>query len=186
MAIVDWMMPGTDGLELCRRIRADAAHAAMHVILLTSRAADADVVAGLDAGADDYLVKPFNPEELRARVQAGVRVLSLQNRLGARVRELQDALANVKELTGLLPICSYCKRSAATTITGSSSRRTSATTPTRTSATASARPVSTESAPNSKAPHHEHRDRHHPDRPTAADGTQRRRRPPAQRPDRRR
>lgn len=110
MAILDWMMPGADGLELCRRIRGNKTRSHMHVILLTSRDARADIVAGLDAGADDYLIKPFDPEELRARVHVGLRVLSLQERLGERVAELQEALSKVKQLTGLLPICSYCKR----------------------------------------------------------------------------
>jgi DNA-binding response OmpR family regulator len=110
LAIVDWMMPGLDGLELCRRIRQNDASAHMYVILLTSRDRLEDMVAGLDAGADDYLVKPFRSAELRARVSAGVRVLSLQARLADQVTELQKALANVKQLSGLLPICSYCKR----------------------------------------------------------------------------
>jgi phosphoserine phosphatase RsbU/P len=110
MAILDWMMPGADGPELCRRIRKDERHAQMHVILLTARNSRADVVAGLDAGADDYLIKPFDPEELRARVHVGIRVLALQDRLADRVAELEAALANVKQLSGLLPICSYCKR----------------------------------------------------------------------------
>jgi DNA-binding response OmpR family regulator len=82
----------------------------MYVILLTGRASRADLVAGLDAGADDYLVKPFDLEELRARVHVGIRVLTLQERLAARVAELQSALSTVKQLSGLLPICSYCKR----------------------------------------------------------------------------
>jgi len=110
MAILDWMMPGADGPELCRRIRKDEGHAHMHLILLTARNSRADVVAGLDAGADDYLIKPFDPEELRARVHVGIRVLTLQDRLADRVAELQEALTNVKQLSGLLPICSYCKR----------------------------------------------------------------------------
>jgi len=110
MAILDWMMPGADGPEVCRRIRKDERYAHMHLILLTARNSRADVVAGLDAGADDYLIKPFDPEELRARVHVGIRVLTLQDRLAERVAELQEALTNVKQLSGLLPICSYCKR----------------------------------------------------------------------------
>jgi sigma-B regulation protein RsbU (phosphoserine phosphatase) len=110
LAIIDWMMPTIDGPELCRRIRRDATRAHMYVILLTGRDDRKDVVAGLDAGADDYIVKPFDPDELRARVQVGVRVLTLQERLADRVAELQDALTRVKQLQGLLPICSYCKR----------------------------------------------------------------------------
>ena len=110
LAIMDWEMPGLDGPELCRRIRGNPASASMYVLLLTSRDAAEDVVAGLDAGADDYLVKPFRAAELRARINAGIRVLTLQERLAQRVEELQQALANVKQLSGLLPICSYCKR----------------------------------------------------------------------------
>jgi sigma-B regulation protein RsbU (phosphoserine phosphatase) len=110
LAIVDWMMPSVDGLELCRRIRRDPARAHMYVILLTGRDHRADVVAGLEAGADDYIVKPFDPDELRARVQVGIRVLTLQERLADRVVALEQALARVKTLQGLLPICSYCKR----------------------------------------------------------------------------
>lgn len=110
MAILDWMMPGADGPELCRRIRQDERHAHMHLILLTARDSRADVVVGLDAGADDYLTKPFDLEELRARVHVGIRVLTLQERLADRIAELQEALSKVKQLSGLLPICSYCKR----------------------------------------------------------------------------
>jgi DNA-binding response OmpR family regulator len=110
LAIVDWMMPRLDGVELCRRIRSEPASANMYVVLLTGRDQPDDVVTGLDAGADDYLVKPFRTAELRARINAGIRVLTLQQRLSERVRELQAALANVKQLSGLLPMCSYCKR----------------------------------------------------------------------------
>ena len=110
LAIMDWEMPGLDGPEVCRRIRANPASASMYVLLLTGRDTAEDVVAGLDAGADDYLVKPFRAAELRARIHAGVRVLTLQERLAQRVVELQQALENVKQLRGLLPICSYCKR----------------------------------------------------------------------------
>ena len=110
LAIMDWMMPGLEGLELCRRIRQRPESASMYVILLTSRDDAEDVVTGLDAGADDYLIKPFRAAELRARVNAGLRVLSLQDKLAHRVAELQEALVRVKQLRGLLPICSYCKR----------------------------------------------------------------------------
>jgi DNA-binding response OmpR family regulator len=110
LAILDWMMPALDGPGLCRRIREDPKTAGMYLILLTSRDSNADVVAGLDSGADDYLVKPFDPEELRARLQVGVRVLTLQERLADRVAELEAAVSTVKRLQGLIPICSYCKR----------------------------------------------------------------------------
>jgi phosphoserine phosphatase RsbU/P len=110
VAILDWMMPDVDGPEICRRIRVDDALKHIYVLLLTSRDSRADLIAGLDAGADDYLVKPFDPDELRARLHVGLRVLSLQERLAQRVDELQKALSQVKQLHGLLPICSYCKR----------------------------------------------------------------------------
>jgi CheY-like chemotaxis protein len=96
LAILDWMMPGLDGLALCRRIRDASLPTPMYVILLTSRSSREDLVAGLEAGADDYLTKPFDPEELRARVHVGERTLAL--------------IASIKRLTGLLPICAYCKR----------------------------------------------------------------------------
>jgi DNA-binding response OmpR family regulator len=110
MAILDWMMPGLDGIDVCRKVRSLPASAPPYVILLTAKGSKTDIVSGLQAGADDYIVKPFDREELQARVQAGVRILSLQASLAARVRELEEALARVKTLQGLLPICSYCKR----------------------------------------------------------------------------
>src|SRR5437016_11754439 len=64
IAIVDWMMPGVDGLELCRRVRREPSLAHMYIVLLTSRTSRGDLVAGLEAGADDYLTKPFDPDEL--------------------------------------------------------------------------------------------------------------------------
>jgi phosphoserine phosphatase RsbU/P len=110
LAILDWMMPGMDGPEICRRVRADLPLAHMYLLIVTAREAQGDLIAGLSAGADDYIVKPFDPGELQARVVVGIRVLSLQQKLAERVAELQTALANVKQLRGLLPICSYCKR----------------------------------------------------------------------------
>jgi len=110
LAILDWMMPQLEGAEVCRRVRLEMPLANMYLMLLTSLESKDRLVAGLEAGADDYLIKPFDPEELRARINVGVRVLSLQERLSERVKELQDALSNVKQLHGLLPICSYCKR----------------------------------------------------------------------------
>jgi DNA-binding response OmpR family regulator len=110
LAILDWMMPGMDGPDVCRRVRHELPLANMYLLLVTAREGRSDLVAGLEAGADDYIVKPFDPEELRARVSVGVRVLALQQKLAERVGELEAALANVKQLRGLLPICSYCKR----------------------------------------------------------------------------
>jgi diguanylate cyclase (GGDEF)-like protein len=79
LAILDWMMPGLDGPEVCRRARAYRPGVPMYLILVTSREARRDVVAGLDAGADDYVVKPPDPEELRSRLKAGIRVLAMEH-----------------------------------------------------------------------------------------------------------
>jgi sigma-B regulation protein RsbU (phosphoserine phosphatase) len=110
LAIVDWEMPGLEGPELCRRVRSVASRAHLYIVLLTARHSSTDLVAGLEAGADDYLIKPVDLNELRARVHVGVRVVSLQASLAEKVAELQSTLDNVRRLRGLLPICAYCKR----------------------------------------------------------------------------
>ena len=98
LAIIDWTMPGIDGVEICRRIRRNPALAAMYVLLLTGRDSRTDLVAGLDAGADDYMIKPIDTEELRARVQVGVRIAKLQGRLAGQVSELQEARNHLERL----------------------------------------------------------------------------------------
>jgi DNA-binding response OmpR family regulator len=110
LAILDWLMPGMDGIEICRQIRSSPVTRSLYLILLTARTGREDKIRGLQAGADDYITKPFDRDELRARVQVGIRVLELQSALAQRVRELEDALSRVKQLQGLLPICSYCKK----------------------------------------------------------------------------
>ena len=110
VAVIDWNMPGMDGPTICQELREMPALSAMYVILLTSNKEQKDVVAGLESGADDYIVKPFDWNELRARLRIGARIVGLQQTLAARVSELQIALANVRTLSGLLPICAYCKR----------------------------------------------------------------------------
>ena len=110
IAMLDWMMPGIDGLDVCRRMRATMPNAATYIILVTARGGLENVVRGLEAGADDYITKPFDPRELRARLHVGVRIVQLQKALMERFQELEDALKRVKQLQGLLPICSYCKK----------------------------------------------------------------------------
>ena len=110
LAIMDWMMPGLDGVEICHLARARPSASVLYIILLTSRAEAGDLARALDAGADDYVIKPFDPAELRARVGVGVRMVTLQLDLAGRVRELEKALAHVDELEGILPVCSYCRR----------------------------------------------------------------------------
>lgn len=80
MVISDWNMPQMDGLQLCRAIRAGDFDGYIYFILLTSRDQDADIIEGLSAGADDFITKPFNPAELRVRISAGERILSLETR----------------------------------------------------------------------------------------------------------
>jgi diguanylate cyclase (GGDEF)-like protein len=99
LAVVDWMMPGLDGLEVCRRVRQRTAPYA-YLILLTARDRQEDVLAGLDAGADDFLTKPFDAVELRARLRSGERVLELQEALFAAVEALRHQ-ATRDALTGL-------------------------------------------------------------------------------------
>lgn len=110
LAMLDWVMPGMDGVDICRRMRETPAMQLTYVILVTSRDATQDIVAGLEAGANDYITKPYDRAELQARLGVGVRVVDLQQSLADRVKELQEALAEVRQLQGILPICSYCKK----------------------------------------------------------------------------
>ena len=110
LAILDWMMPGMDGTDVCKQLRAETGTEYTYVILLTAKKQKQDVVAGLDAGADDYITKPFDEEELHSRVRAGERILKLKGALAHQLVELQDALDHVHQLQGLLPICMHCKK----------------------------------------------------------------------------
>jgi two-component system cell cycle response regulator len=98
LAILDWVMPGMTGIEVCRELRASRRTAGIYVILLTSRNSSADIVAGLRAGADDYVTKPVQAEELRARVQLGCRIIELRQALKVEVGALAVALAREKLL----------------------------------------------------------------------------------------
>lgn len=110
LAVLDWMMPGLDGSEVCRRVRQTGGDRLLYLILLTAKGRKEDIVEGLTAGADDYVVKPFDRAELKARLNVGERILRLQAELATRVKELELALSKVKLLQGLLPICCYCKK----------------------------------------------------------------------------
>jgi two-component system cell cycle response regulator len=101
LVILDWMMPGMSGPEVCREARKRVAYAYAYILLVTSKEDKQDVIQGLEAGADDYLTKPFFPEELRARIRVGLRILELEDKLVAATDVLQYK-ATHDELTGLL------------------------------------------------------------------------------------
>ncbi len=138
MIITDWMMPQMDGLTLCRKIRSSGKESYTYIIFLTAKDQKQDLIAVFEAGADDYIKKPFDPEEIRARIKTGERIVKLeeghkeleqilvesrnklkvafdntlqQKRILERVnKELQDALDNIQELEGIVPICAHCKK----------------------------------------------------------------------------
>jgi phosphoserine phosphatase RsbU/P len=110
LALLDWMLPEMDGLEICRRVRSTEAGKAIYIILVTARARKEDVIVGLNGGADDYITKPFDREELRARIRAGARIVELQSSLAERMAELEESVARVHQLHGLLPMCAWCKK----------------------------------------------------------------------------
>ncbi len=110
LAILDWMMPKMDGLEVVRRVRAIQSSRPPYIIMLTSMDKKPDVVVGLDAGADDYLTKPFDLGELTARVGVGHRIVKMQERLTIQIQELRQAMEHIKTLQDILPICSFCKK----------------------------------------------------------------------------
>ncbi len=110
LAILDWMMPNLDGIEICRRVRKIPAIQNIYIIILTTKNEEENIVEGLQAGANDYITKPFKRRELEARIQVGMRVVQLQNELAQQIKQLQEAMTREKQLQGLLPICSYCKK----------------------------------------------------------------------------
>jgi DNA-binding response OmpR family regulator len=110
LVILDRMMPKMDGLEVCRRIREKDPLNLTYVIHLTTLSGKNDIVDGLRAGANDYVTKPFNNEELRARMAVGAKMVGLQVDLADKVEALVKALAHIKQLQGVLPICAYCHK----------------------------------------------------------------------------
>jgi sigma-B regulation protein RsbU (phosphoserine phosphatase) len=110
VGLIDWEMPQIEGIEVCRQTRARNPEVPIFLILVTVRDSKQDVVTGLQAGANDYVTKPFDKTELLARVKIASQMVELQQTLTHRVEELKEALISVKQLSGLLPICSYCKK----------------------------------------------------------------------------
>jgi DNA-binding response OmpR family regulator len=110
LILLDWLMPGLDGIHLCKKIRSIDSENPFYIIMLTVKDNKKDIVEGLNTGTDDYITKPFYPEELRARINAGHRIIEMQNKLRSRAKDLQDSLDHIKTLQGILPICSFCKK----------------------------------------------------------------------------
>ncbi|MBT3354982.1 MAG: response regulator [Candidatus Scalindua sp.] len=117
LVITDRIMPEMDGIALCRSIRASDISGYVYIIILTISGSKEDIVNGINAGADDYVTKPFNLEELKVRVDSGLRVLALEQSLHEKIKEeeilvgeLKAALDQVQKLSGMLPICATCKK----------------------------------------------------------------------------
>lgn len=107
LAIIDWLMPGMDGVDLCRKVRAQKPDPYTYMILVTGKKEEKDIIAGMEAGADDYLTKPVTPDELRVHVNAGKRIIELQNQLvAARERQAAHA-ADLEALNSSLEGFSY-------------------------------------------------------------------------------
>ena len=109
LAILDWMMPGIDGVEVCRRVRAVGKEPYIYVLLLTAKTESGDLVEGMEAGADDYVTKPFDAHELRVRLRAGRRILDLQEELvlareALRRQATHDGLTGVWNRTAIFEI----------------------------------------------------------------------------------
>jgi diguanylate cyclase (GGDEF)-like protein len=100
IALLDWVMPGLDGPSVCREVRKRKEQSYVYMVLITSKESKEDVVAGLESGADDYLTKPFDPEELKARLRTGLRILDLEDRL-VEAREKMRFQATHDSLTAL-------------------------------------------------------------------------------------
>lgn len=109
LAILDWIMPIKEGLEVCRLIKASKQRSFTYVIILTALTKPEDLALALENGADDFVAKPFNAVELRARIRSGLRQTILHHKLKSNIRQLKQALADVKQLRGIIPICAWCK-----------------------------------------------------------------------------
>jgi two-component system cell cycle response regulator len=112
LALLDWIMPEMDGVEVCREIRRRKERAYTYLILLSSRESKGDIVAGLESGADDYLTKPFNVDELKARLRTGHRILELEDHLveareSMRFQATHDLLTSLWNRSVILELMSH-------------------------------------------------------------------------------
>jgi diguanylate cyclase (GGDEF)-like protein len=102
LAILDWMMPGLDGLEICRRVRSRETSPYTYIIMLTVKSRKQDLIEGLDVGADDYVSKPFNAQELKVRIRAGRRIVELQEQL--RQQAAHDPLTGILNHNSIIEV----------------------------------------------------------------------------------
>lgn len=110
MLILDWVMPGMNGIEILESLRATQEGVPAYVIMVTEKQDRESTVVALNAGANDFISKPFDANELCARVAVGRRMLDLQCLLAEKLKELQHALDEIKTCRGILPMCARCKK----------------------------------------------------------------------------
>ncbi len=110
LVILDWKMPGIEGPEIVKRLRKREPAKPYYSIIITSRNDKNSATSALNSGADDFIGKPFDNDELRARVAVGYRMNCLQKALYDHIRDLSQALNRVKRLEGIIPICMYCEK----------------------------------------------------------------------------
>jgi DNA-binding response OmpR family regulator len=110
LIVLDWLMPEMDGIEVIKQVRKMEFSTPPYIILFTIRDEKQAIIEGLDAGANDYVTKPFDKDEFHARIRVGERFVELQNTLAQRIFELQEAMVQINTLRGILPICSFCHK----------------------------------------------------------------------------
>jgi sigma-B regulation protein RsbU (phosphoserine phosphatase) len=110
IALIDWMMPGMEGIEVCKLLRQQQGRPYTYLIFLTGKSNKDEIAAGLEAGADDYVTKPCDMNELRARLRVAERIATLERDHARQVVTLLEAADQVRKLKELVPICAWCKR----------------------------------------------------------------------------
>ena len=108
LVLLDWMMPEMDGIEVCQKVQRLSDPNPPYIILLTALREKTDIVKGLNAGANDYVNKPYDNDELQARLNVGRRYIEIQQKLFERINELEEAANHIQTLQGILPICMHC------------------------------------------------------------------------------
>ncbi len=108
--ILDWLMPGLNGVDVIRQVRQMDIPHPPYIILFTVRDEKGAIVEGLEAGADDYVTKPFDKDEFHARIRVGERMVRLQKTLADRIDELQEAIDHIHTLRGIISICTFCHK----------------------------------------------------------------------------